>query len=70
LGTTNFLRNDGKDRGDFMLLGYAIAGLLVLGLLWSLPTVLRTVFGLRLPQRRVRDKRDADKPIDYVPPSG
>lgn len=69
LGTTNFLRKDGKDRGDFMMVGYAVMGLLALGLLWSLPAVLRTLFGLRLPQRAVRDKRDA-RPIDYVPPSG
>lgn len=70
LGTTNFLRKDGKDRGDFMVAGYAILGVLVVALLWSLPAVLRTLFGLRLPQRAVRDKRDPGKPIDYVPPSG
>jgi hypothetical protein len=70
LGTSNFLRKDGKDRGDFMMAGYAVMGLLALGLLWSLPVVARALFGVRLPQRAVRDKRDLEKPIDYVPPQG
>jgi len=66
LGTSNFLRKDGKDRGDFIMVGYAVIGICALALLWSLPAVLRTLFGLRLPQRAVRDKRDLDKPIDYT----
>jgi hypothetical protein len=70
LGTTNFLRKDGKDHGNFMMAGYAVMGILGLGLLWSLPAVLRPLFSLRLPQRAARDKRDDGKPIDYVPPQG
>jgi hypothetical protein len=70
LGNVNFLRKDGKDHGDFMMAGYVVLGLLALALLWSLPVVVRTLFGLRLPQRAARDKRDPGKAIDYVPPGG
>lgn len=68
LGATNFVRRDGKDKGSYIAVGYAIAGLALAGLLWGLPSLLRLVAGARLPQRAVRDTRDPSRPIDYVPP--